>query len=83
MLNGKRLKFVKYEKTGCCHSCRHKFVKGNSSKTLQNPKDDDQKLATRRDTKNGSTKHKKLELLLLRGTCFLGILWKEMTSWAT
>ena len=58
MVNGKRLKFKKYEPKWCCHSCGRKCLIGHSSKTCQNPKDGHQKEATRRDTKNGSSKHK-------------------------
>ena len=64
MLNGKRLKFVQYEKTGHCHSGVCKFVKGHDSKTRQNPSDGHQKESTLRDAKNGSS--------LLRCTWFLG-----------
>ena len=46
------------KKTGRCHSCICKYVKGHSSNTCQNPKEDHQKEATRRDTKNGSSRNK-------------------------
>ena len=58
MLNGKRLKFKKHEPKGCCHSCGFKCLIGHSSKTFKNPKDGNQKEATRQDTKNISSKHK-------------------------
>ena len=72
MINGKRLKFVQYEKNGHCNSCGYKCVKGHSSKTCQNLKDDHQKEANRRDTKNVSTKHKNWNFSCCEEHVFLG-----------
>ena len=58
MLDGKRLKFMQYEKDGHCHSHGYKCIKGHSSKTCTNPRPEHKKEATRRDTKNGSSYHK-------------------------
>ena len=58
MLYGKPLHFKKYDPEGYCHTCGYKNVFGHNSKTCKSRKDGHQKEATRRDTKNGSTKNK-------------------------
>ena len=58
MLNGKALLFRQYDPEGYCHTCGYKNLVGHNSKTCKSPKDGHQKEATRRDTKNGSTRNK-------------------------
>ena len=58
MFNGKKPKFVQYEKDGCCHSHACKFIKGHNSKTCSNSSSKHQKEATQRDAKNGSSHNK-------------------------
>ena len=57
-LNGKSLQFKKYDPEGYCHTCGYKNLFGHNSKTCKSPRDGHKKEATRRDTKNGSTKQK-------------------------
>ena len=58
MINGKRMKFVQYDKNGYCFTHGYRCVKGHTSKTCSRPIAQHRKEATRDDTKGGSTQNK-------------------------
>ena len=57
-INGKKMKFVQYEKNGYCHTHGFRITNGHSSKTCSKPGPSHDREATRNDTRGGSTKNK-------------------------
>ena len=58
MLNGKKLKFIKYDKDRYCHSHGYRCAVNHSSMTCSQPVPNHKKEATRENTMGGSTKNK-------------------------
>jgi len=55
---GKNLLFVQYKKDGYCHTHGYKCTKGHNSETCTRPGPSHNRMATRQNTKGGSTAQK-------------------------